>query len=129
IINNSSRLSDNGLQCLGHLAYLMKLSLHGIVVPLSDMGFACISKLPNLAELLIMDCGQITDRGFQIFCSRPRLVKLCLRNCVHLTDATLSRLPILSQLEYLLLWNTRTSERARSQLVRAMPQLHYCSIT
>ena len=114
----AQQVTDDQLACLGALADLESLNLHGASV--TDAGLVHLTELKNL-HTLTLHGRSITDEGLAHLKSMESLTSLGLAGTA-ITDDGLKHLVALPNLRYLNLDSTQISDRAIRHL-RQMPQL------
>ena len=124
-LGNNSSIDDSSMKVLGQVRTLKSIDLSKTAV--TDEGLAELAKLPNLEELKLEDCENITGEGFEEFASPHGLKELNLRGVRKLNDAGLAELAKFEDLENLLLYQNVAVKRDGFRCLNSMKKLKLLS--
>ncbi len=121
----SSSVDDSSLQVLAQIATLESIDLSGTGI--TDEGLVELAKLPNLVELNLKGCDNVTGEAFSEFANPHPLKELNLRDATKLNDAGLAELSRFTDLEKLLLYRNGDVTGNGFQCLEALKKLKLLS--
>ncbi len=115
----AAALKDEGMHFIVKMKNLVGLNLGGTRV--GNQGVLTLSSLPNLKELWVRGCGNITDEGLKYLIFFPNLEFLALSDCENITDTGVLYLKNIAKLKIVHLSDCKQiSEEAIEQLSTQM---------
>ena len=114
-------LSAECLKTIGQLSELISLGLEGL--PVTDASLAELEKLPNLTDLMLANCKQLTDACGSTLARLPKLISLRVDN-MGLGDEGVRELSESKSLSSLSLYGTKTTDASVPHLSRIQSLKH-----
>lgn len=121
LVVGNNPLTAECLKTIGQLSELIELSLDGL--PVTDASLVELEKLPNLTNLQIIGCKQLTDACGSTFARLPKLATLRV-DVTELGDEGVRKLSDSKNLFYLSLYGTKTTDASVPHLSRIKSLQH-----